>query len=204
VATAAGRDAAIRHHLPPFIDGSIRREPDLEHATPSISCLCRGANFAPRLRVGDVVAYMTVKGTYGEGSRHHRLTALLRVARLFDSHADAAVWFKSVRRPLPSNCMVDGNEPNPVDRSHRSNNQRHPEEAEWTRRWDLGYRQRARASGRFVVCDALWRDLDWSAPRLTERDLASVFGRVPGTRNPGAWPTRYLVPLAERAEIRLG
>ena len=41
VSTAAGRKAWELHELPPFIDGSIRREPDLEHEFPSISCLCR-------------------------------------------------------------------------------------------------------------------------------------------------------------------
>ena len=57
--TTFGRAAALKHGLLPFIDGSIRREPDLEHEHPSISCLCRAGKFAPRLRVGDVVGYIT-------------------------------------------------------------------------------------------------------------------------------------------------
>lgn len=48
--SVAGRKAAEAHGIPPFVDGSIRREPDLESAYPSISCLCRTARFAPRLR----------------------------------------------------------------------------------------------------------------------------------------------------------
>lgn len=57
----AGRVAAEQFHLPPFLDGSCRREPDLESAFPSISALCRGRNFAPRLRVGDLAAYLAAK-----------------------------------------------------------------------------------------------------------------------------------------------
>ena len=57
-----GRDAARRYGLPPFIDGSCRREPDLESPFPSITATCRAGKFAPRLVVGDRVAYLTVKG----------------------------------------------------------------------------------------------------------------------------------------------
>jgi len=66
VATKDGRVASEKHGIPPFVDGSIRREPDLEHAVPSISCLCRAGKFAPRFQVGDIVGYMTCKGRYGE------------------------------------------------------------------------------------------------------------------------------------------
>jgi hypothetical protein len=203
VATRAGIDAAKRHGLAPFIDGSIRREPDLEHATPTISCLCRTDKFAPRLRLGDVVAYMTKKGTYGEGPRHRRLVAILRVARLFDSHDDAAAWFASRRERMPSNCMTKGNPPSSIDCTHQSLGPDHPDNERFTREWDSHYRVRANDNGRFVVCDSLWRDLDWTAPRLSEHDLKAVFGRVPGTRNPGAWPIHLVERLAEQAGISL-
>jgi hypothetical protein len=72
VITKAGRDASARFGLPPFIDGSIRREPDLESPYPSISALCRGALFAPRLRPGDRVAFITVKGAYPPLREEHR------------------------------------------------------------------------------------------------------------------------------------
>jgi hypothetical protein len=35
VGSRAGREAVERYGLLPFTDGSIRREPDLEHARPS-------------------------------------------------------------------------------------------------------------------------------------------------------------------------
>src|ERR1700683_5560370 len=101
VATPHGRNAAAQFRLPPFIDGSIRREPDLEIDWPSISCLCRAGKFAPRLRVGDWVCYMTKK----QGNMR-RLAAVLCVAHVFDSHAQAANWYNNHSLKLPSNCMV--------------------------------------------------------------------------------------------------
>jgi hypothetical protein len=118
VYTRFGRAASQRHAIPPFVDGSIRREPDLQHPVPAISCLCRADKFAPRLVVGDEVVYLTAKGRYGaEGRRHWRLTAHLRVVRLFDSHADAAGWYRAHGYELPNNCMVAGNEAVPLGHS---------------------------------------------------------------------------------------
>jgi hypothetical protein len=64
VRSLAGRQAIQEYSLPPFIDGSCRREPDFESPFPSITATCRGGNFAPRLREGDRVAYLTVRGRY--------------------------------------------------------------------------------------------------------------------------------------------
>lgn len=66
-ASKAGRDASDRYKIAPFVDGSIRREPDLEHPFPAITCLCRADKFAPRLIPGDIVAYMLRKDRYGGG-----------------------------------------------------------------------------------------------------------------------------------------
>jgi hypothetical protein len=89
--TVAGQEAIKRFGLPPFIDGSIRREPDLEHPQPSISCLCRAGKFAPRLKVDDHVLYLTQKGCYGNvRERYWRLVAVLRVKQIFKSHEAAA------------------------------------------------------------------------------------------------------------------
>src|SRR5689334_13753800 len=83
--TPFGRDAATRHGLPPFIDGSCRREPDFQSRFPTITALCRAGKFAPRLQVHDHVAYITA------GSWH--LTAILEVIKKLTSHAAAAEWF---------------------------------------------------------------------------------------------------------------
>src|SRR3954447_26918162 len=60
----AGVRAVKRFALPPYIDASCRREPDLAHDMPAITALCRGRQFAPRLREGDRAIYMTVRGLW--------------------------------------------------------------------------------------------------------------------------------------------
>ena len=199
----AGILAAEKFQLKPFIDGSIRREPDLEHPWPSISCLCRAGKFAPRLRVGDIVAYVTKKDRYTEIKPHQRLTSILRVHKLFDTHLDAAQWYSARKFPLPSNCMVDENPPQPLEKSHHAHPNRGSNPADLARAWDRSYCARASDFPRFVVCQLLWQDLEWTAPRLCSADLEAVFGRIPGTRNPGALPMSMLDRLVAHLGIRL-
>ncbi len=199
-ATRAGRRASEAHGLPPFIDGSIRREPDFEHPHPVITCLCRADRFAPRLCRGDHVSYITVKGRHGSRTPQRRLVAVLVVERLFDSHADAAAWFDHQGLQLPNNLMVKGNPPNPLGHSHRRNKHRGLPDDEWQRKWDLGYHARARAHGRVVGCSVILVDTSWSAPMVSESVLESVFGRVPATRNPG----RHDIHLMHRFLDQLG
>ncbi len=183
--TRVGRVASKEHNVPPFVDGSIRREPDFEHPFPAITCLCRGKNFAPRLKVGDIVAYVTKKATYGTSCAHQRLTTVLRVLGVFDSHAAGADWYHRRGLPLPNNCMVAGNSAVPLRRSHcicgscGGRKRTH-------REWDAEYRRRAREYGTFVVCKPLRCDISWSAPVVSDEQFAEALGGVPATRNPGA------------------
>jgi hypothetical protein len=192
-----------KHGFPPFIDASIRREPDLEHAMPAISCLCRGGAFTPRLGVGDCVAYLAVKRKYSGEDPHRRLVAVLQVKRLFDTHNDAAAWYRSRKMRLPGNCMVAGNGPLPLDMSHGR-----PRlmgcgavcgDRLW-KRWDAKYRERAQAHGRIAVCKPLYRNLSWEAPKVHEDQLVRVFGHVPVTQNPPAFP----LEMPERLIAELG
>jgi hypothetical protein len=201
VANAHGLRAAQQFRLQPFIDGSIRREPDLESAFPSITCLCRAGRFVPRLAVDDHVVYLTRKGRYGGLAPHWRLTAVLRVDRIFDRHEDAAAWYRSKGLPLPGNCMVPENPPVPVRLSHRKSEHKQDDDEQWMRDWDVEYRRRARRHPRFLVCESLWRDLGWSAKVVHKKDLLAVFERVPGTQNPGALPISLLRPLLSRLAI---
>lgn len=186
VCTSAGRAAADRHKIPPYVDGSIRREPDFEHPFPAITCLCRTDRFAPRLRVGDVVAYRTNKGRYGSSKPHRRLIAVLRVTHLLDSHQEGAEWYRERNLPLPNNCMVRGNEAKPFDQSHQRRRKTGcASNAQLHRDWDLAYHLRARSFPRFVVCEALFVDLFPNAPALDDDLLIRVFGCIPGSRNPG-------------------
>ncbi len=190
ICSRPGRLACAEYSLRPLIDGSIRREPDLEHPFPSISCLCRAGKFAPRLRIGDVVGYLTNKARFGGPTSTRQLTALLRIQRRFVSHADAAQWFHDEGLALPSNCMVEGNFPNPLCKSHCIHN-RHVisrSDSRSHRRWDAGYRLRAAHHPFFLVCRAVFIDVTVSAPHVTDEDLVAAFGHVPGTQNPGKLP----------------
>jgi hypothetical protein len=189
--------------IPPFVDGSIRREPDLEHVMPAITCLCRSDKFAPRLEVDDVVVYMTCKKRYRSDKQHRRVVAILKVARLFDTHEDAAGWYRRNDLPVSHNCMVDDNPPKPIAQTHGVNKLKETDEARWQRRWDASYKLRAKIHGRVVVCQRLWADLSWNAPAAHDEDFLSVFGKVPSTRNPGKLSILKLDPFTQRLGIEL-
>lgn len=225
VKSRAGVSASEKFNIPPFVDGSIRREPDFEHATPVITCLCRGRMFTPRLQPGDVVAYITVKGKYLMRQRHQRMVCVLIVERLFDSHKQAAEWFKKLDLPLPNNLMVPGNKANPLSKSHRGQKQQSgcakpicgtggcgsgcgsiPDGTCGSTvhsNWDTGYRLRAKKYGRVVACSILYKNVQSSAPIITDEILFEVFGKIPATRNPGRLDLRLLPKLMSQLGIRI-
>jgi hypothetical protein len=162
---------------PPYADGSCRREPDLESKFPSITALCRGRNFAPRLHVGDRVAYVSSAqaGTW-------RLTALLEVVKRFETHEEAATWYRGQGLPPPSNCMVRGTSPLPLRRTHGVS---HCGEL---KKWDEHYQQRANECGVFLACKPLWRNLQ-DPPMITRKDWEQ-WGGAP-TRTPSNTPNLW-------------
>lgn len=201
VFSAAGRDAVDASQLPPFIDGSIRREPDLMHKRPAITCLCRAGRFVPRLEKGDVVVYLTKKAGYLGDAPHRRVVAALRVTDLFDSHADAAKWYTGRGFDLPSNCMVAGNKHRPLEESHRRFRASCAGDVRLARQWDGQYQQRAKAHPRVVVTKPLWIEVSKRAPKATDAALKRVFGRLPGTQNPGALDLSLLPALASEFQL---
>jgi hypothetical protein len=195
--TRSGMDVARRESLPPFVDSSIRREPDLEHEWPAISCLCRAGKFAPRLAVGDIVVYLTVKARYRSKRSHRRLTAVLRVVQRFSTHREAARWYRSRRQRLPSNCIACGNPPLPLTQTAlRGAGCAAAEQLERC------YCARSREHGDFLACEPLYRELSFDAPVVHDSDLKHVFGKVPGTQNPAPFPVELLRRLARRLGLR--
>lgn len=173
--TGTGRQAVQQYDLPPYIDSSIRREPDFEHAVfPSISALCRLTKFAPRLHPGDMVVYLTCKAPYGKQASHWRLVATLQVQHRFETHKEAAAWYEGQNLALPSNCWVTGNYPVPYEKSCQIK----PYDL-----WDREYRARARKCGVFLTCTAVYVNYQ-APPALVDEDILSIFGRIPGTQNP--------------------
>ena len=175
--TAGGRQAILKYHLPPFVNGMSRREPDFEHPRPAITASSRGRNFVPRLRVGDTVVYTTTKGLWGDfRTPHWRLAAVLEVVARFETHAAAAAWYRRQQLPLPSNCVVDGNPPLPVPLTLHHG--RLHDDA-----WDAVCLERAEACGVLFACVPRFLALH-DPPLLTTDDLVALFGTVPNTRTP--------------------
>lgn len=182
-----GREAVKKFDLPPFIDASCRREPDFENPMPSISALCRGAGFAPRLQEGDKFIYMTVKSNYlSEKQRHWRLVAILEVMKRFESHREAAKSYLESDLPLPNNCMVADNPHKPYEMTGGMDAERFGGAAnddELVRKWDLSYKMRSRKYGTFLACKAEYLELH-NPPILTDDFMMETFGRIPPTLTP--------------------
>ena len=193
IKNGAGRRAALKFGLPPFINGMSRREPDFENAFPAISASSRGRNFAPRLRVGDVVVYVTTKGRYLDcPAPHWRLVAVLEVAERFEAHEEAARWYRARRLPLPSNCVVDGNPPVPVPLTLHH--------GRLLDVWDDVCVRRAGEVGTFLACRPRYVELH-RPPVLREEHLLALFGRVPNTRTPPEITGAALDGLLNHAEF---
>jgi len=202
--TSAGKEAIQRYGLKPYVDGSCRREPDFEAALPTITCLCRGGLFAPRLRVGDRVAYISKQGVYSEGDAHWRLAALLEVRRLFESHVSAAAWFRQEGFSVPRNCMTGETAALPLhltDGEIPTNLRRHRDRLsseQIIRLWDNAYAARARAHPTVVVCATLFLNVQ-TPPKILRRDWLNWLGRVPITRNPPQIEEKLWSLLMQRA-----
>jgi hypothetical protein len=192
VKTRAGQQAVRRHGLLAFVDGSCRREPDFESRFPSITAICRGGNFAPRLRDGDRIAYLTIKGKYlGARESGWHLVAVLRVIHRFDSHNDAAAWYRQENQLLPNNCFVDGNPPNPYEftdgdlpKKVKSRIKGNNDFNLAVRLWDWTYHKRVAKWPVFLVTEPEFLELN-HPPQLREVQMREIFaGKIPGTRNP--------------------
>ena len=180
VENGRGKAAIKKYRIPPYVDYSCRREPDLGSEYPSITALCRGSKFAPRLKELDVVVYMTVKSRYPcYPGLHRRLTAILKIIERFESHQLAVRWYQERELELPRNCLVKGNPPVGIDETSN------PKNFDQVELWDAIYRRRSNKNGVFLVCEPLFLEL-YDPPIVTEGTLLAAFGRVPGTRNPPA------------------
>jgi hypothetical protein len=135
---------------------------------------------------------LTVKGRYlGDTESGWRLVAVLRVIQRFLSHEEAASWYERQNKPLPSNCLVDGNPPKPFELTNGDP----PAEVKQTataakhdfvgviRLWDATYRQRVARWPVFLATESEFIDLN-NPPQLGEQQIRSVFDRIPRTLNP--------------------
>ncbi len=199
--TSKGRRASATFNLPVYVDGSCRREPDLQSHFPSVSAICRLGKFAPRLLENDEILYLTVKSSFGQQiAPHYKVVAHLKVYVSFKSHKEAADWYNENSEPLPSNCMVFGNPPIPYAQTnaHIEDGWQNYSDEKKLQKWDALYRSRARRIGSFHACKLLWCDL-LHPPKLFPQDLLKILGRVPCTQTPPSFTVEKIRDLLKYA-----
>jgi hypothetical protein len=194
ISTPEGSRAAERFNLPPFVDGSCRREPDFECEFPSISAICRGELFAPHLNEGDEVVYITTKDFYGETFRHWRIVARLKILKRFGSHTDAAAWYLTKIGKVPSNCMVAGNPPLTFNHTSRGASNCAPgcgNAAASLNQWNALYQRRVDTIPVFLACKTVWNELTTPAI-LTDQAALQILGSWDRVRS--RLPIKITVP----------
>jgi len=151
----------------------------LECEFPSISALCRGESFAPHLKEGDEIVYITTKDFYGETFRDWRIVARFKILKRFNSHADAAaLWYRRRIGKVPSNCMVAGNLPLPLSHTSRGASNCAPgcgSAAATLKQWNNHYQRRADTVPVFLACEIVWKELV-SPAILNDQAVSGILG----------------------------
>jgi len=184
----SGLAAARQFGIPPYVDASCRREPDLQSAFPSISAICQGKLFAPKMAVGDIVVYITTLAAYDKyPAEHWRLSAVLKVIERFPTHEAAADWYRGRGLPLPSNCIVEDNPPIPLAETGGliCGGKEKKSLPQSLGEWDATYRVRMAKCGDFVVTRPLYLNIV-RPPMMTQSDVQRIFpgGKMPLVRTP--------------------
>lgn len=188
--TETGRRAVSEHGEPSFVDGSCRREPDLECVPPTFTELCRPGQRS-RFEVGNRVLYATIKNP-NRTCRGWGLVAAVEVVHVCASHEEAANWLRDRDFNLPSNCLVEGNDCKPLylttglpaDNGNPQQNWAQSGEPPRTlAEWDAHYWCRAGEFSRFAICKHLLPPRLRDAP-FYDSELKQCFagGAVPLTR----------------------
>jgi hypothetical protein len=193
--------AISKYGFPPFIDSSCRREPDFQNRFPSISALCRGSKFAPRLRKNDIIVYITVGGNFPPYKNGHHLVAILKVTNVFQSHSLGEIWYTNNSSSVPSNCMTPTNPPLDFDKTagdFRTSKQiknflAHSSQTQQIigqRRlalWDNTYLLRSQRWSCFISTSPIY--IDYNNPKIiSKNDFNRIFGKIPNTQIPKIIP----------------
>ncbi|TWO66015.1 hypothetical protein FN976_26920 [Caenimonas sedimenti] len=135
--------------------------------------------------------YATVKNP-NPTCRGWGLVAALEVVNVFASHEEAARWFQDRNVPLPSNCIVEGNDCKPLHLTTGLPADNGNPQQNWSQggepprtlaEWDAHYWYRASKHTKFAVCKHLIPARLRDAPFYTT-ELEGCFdtGEVPFTR----------------------
>tara|TARA_R110002072_G_scaffold75624_1_gene177865 strand:+ start:8560 stop:9213 length:654 start_codon:yes stop_codon:yes gene_type:complete len=182
-----GRKNANAHNLPPFIDGSCRREPDFQNPFPAISQLCRPKKLVPRLSIGDYVIYITKQGRYGKPSVHWNFIAILEVVDFAQDHKQAEAYYLNNKLPISQNIICNQTSPFSLNKTHGwcgfNPDNLTPEKI--IVQWNEVYVERAKANEKTAITK-VWQNHLYlhNPPMITHQKMKEVFGRIPGTQNP--------------------
>jgi len=171
--SAKGIEICRKFSIAPYIDASIRREPDFQCPMPTITGLCRPNLTARSLRklLANKQDARMIYSTVKEGGGRH-LVAILKPKRYFENHEDASKWFQKEFGCLPKNCMTEGNAAVPEEYAVDEDDCRTADA------WDESYWARYRNEcSLMIVCSVEFIDL-WTPPPIPE----DIFDRdFPGT-----------------------
>jgi hypothetical protein len=166
------------------------------------------------LQPNDIVVYLTVKNKWDAPYPHYRLVAILEVIKKSASHAEAASWYRSQALPIPSNCMVLGNEAHPFDetagdyenvaevvRYMESNSEKRSIVGrKRVELWDKSYLAKSKKWPEFIITQAVFCNL-YNPPIIKEDDVINIFGRTINTRTPPSINKSEFKQLATFADI---
>jgi hypothetical protein len=212
-----GKRAIETHHHPPFIDASCRREPDFENPFPSISALCRQGQFAPHLKLNEIIVYITVKGKYfSYDEKHHRLVAILQVTEIYKNHPDGQRGYSKLNAPLPSNCMVNGNPPYKLEHTAGKFKTKgalkkfmsKPQQLQDVvgqrilDSWNDTYLQKSITWPCFIRTMPIYVNTQNPVP-IFRLDLENIFNKVPNTRNPNIISRKQLIMMGKLCGLKI-
>lgn len=179
--TRAGRIASATFGLPPFIDGSCRREPDFQHPSPCITSLCR-PKFVVKLNIGDIIIYTTIM----MGGVKYSV-AVLEVIDKCSTHINAEAWYVTNGLPIPNNLIVTSTAPFPLNQTHQKHGMGsvgHLPPHKIISLWNGFYNRRSSLVPDVAICKH-WKAASLHSPRaITRATFMGIFGRIPGTQNP--------------------
>ena len=182
-----GRNNAIAHGLPLFIDGSCRREPDFQNPFPAITQLCRPGKLVTRLSIGDLVIYLSKVGNYRNPPAHWNLIGILKVINLPINHSSAANYYLRNNIPVSQNIICNHTTPFPLNMTHGLSGFPHgnlnPNRI--ISIWDNGYISRSNNYPKVAITSVWDEHLYLNNPaQITHQMMMDIFNRIPGTQNP--------------------
>jgi hypothetical protein len=185
--TRFGRKAITTFGLNPFIDGSCRREPDFENPYPAITQLCRPSKLVPRLSIGDLVIYLTIKGNYGDPTTHWKFIAILEVISIQLTHCCAANYYLANNIPISQNIICNQTIPFPIEMTHGSTGFKHGNLNPYQiiKKWNWEYIKRA-INFPEVAITRVWKNHLYlnNPPKITHEMMMNIFNRISGTQTP--------------------